>query len=199
MATQEERRTETIGKLLDATVHCLAELGYSATSTSAICKRAGVSQGALFNHFGKRVDVIVATTEAICARHLRRYDEAASSLGELDDGQIRGLVEFMRASTRLPDHRAWHEVMNAARTDTALASRVAPSLQRFETALLQSVASVFGREDLEFGVLALSLMHMFDSEAVTTSVYPNPEIEEQRVRWAAELLRMYLHAEIEAA
>jgi len=192
MATQEERRTETIGKLLDATVQCLSELGYSSTSTSAICKRAGVSQGALFNHFDKRVDVIVATTEAICARHLRRYDEAAQSLGKLDGGQLGALVEFMRASTRNADHHAWHEVMNAARTDAELAERVAPSLKRFEEALLDSAATVFGRDDLEFGVIALSLMHMFDSEAVTTSVYSNAPVEAERVRWATELLRRTL-------
>ena len=46
--TQQQRRDGTIGALLDATVTCLAERGYAATSTAAVCAEAGVSQGALF-------------------------------------------------------------------------------------------------------------------------------------------------------
>ena len=58
--TQAERREATIGKLVEATIGCLAELGYSGTSTGAICKRAGVSQGGMFRHFGTRLELIAA-------------------------------------------------------------------------------------------------------------------------------------------
>ena len=34
----------------------------------------------------------------------------------------------------------------------------------------------------------LSVMHMFDSEAITSAVYPNPELEQRRVAWATGLL-----------
>ena len=198
MATQEERRAETIGKLLEATIDSLSEVGYAATSTYAVCKRAGVSQGALFNHFPKRIDLIVAATEAICAQHLDRYATATAGLTELDEGQLRAVVEFIRASSRTREHHAWHEVMVAARTDEELRERVAGSLSAFEQSLLRTAAAVFGTHDERLGVLTLSIMHMFDSEAVTTSVYPNPDIEEERIRWATDLLRTAL-GEVESA
>lgn len=193
--TQRERRTETIGKLVDATIDSLAEGGYAATSTSVICKRAGVSQGALFNHFDKRIDLIVATTEAICTHHLERYAEAARGVGQLEADRVRAVIEFIRASTRTREHMAWHEVMVAARTDAALRERVAPSLQAFEQALLATAATVLDAPPQahdRVGVVALSIMHMFDSEAVTTAIYPNPDIEAARVEWASELLRREL-------
>lgn len=194
--TQEERRTETIGKLVEATIDSLCEVGYAATSTYVVCKRAGVSQGALFNHFGKRIDLIVQTTEAICAGHLERYAAAVEGLVVVDEGQVRAVVEFIRASSRTREHAAWHEVMVAARTDDELRERVAPSLQAFETALLATAARVFGRPgDEGLGVMALSIMHMFDSEAVTTSVYPNKKIEEDRIKWATALFKAELERE----
>lgn len=194
--SQEQRRTETNAKLIDATIGSLCDIGYAATSTYAICRRAGVSQGALFNHFDTRLDLIVAATEAICAGHLQRYDAATSGLGELARGKVRLVVEFIRASTRTQEHAAWHEVMVAARTDEELRSRVAPSLRAFEQALLQTATRMFGRaEDDGLGVVVLSILHVFDSEAVTSSVSPSEKIEQQRIVWATALLKAELERE----
>ena len=37
--------------------------------------------------------------------------------------------------------------------------------------------------------IVLSIMHMFDSEALTVTVKPNPEIEAARITWATRVLR----------
>lgn len=193
--TQAERRRETIGKLLDATIECLAERGYAQTSTSKICRRAGVSQGALYNHFDSRVDVVVAATDRICALHVAEFEAAAAAADEMDDGLVRQIVEFVRRSARTPRHSAWHEVMVAARTDEELREGVAEPLERFEQALLTTAAEVLELEATrsgQLGVVLLSLMHMFDSEAVTTAVHPNPAIEEARVEWVTAVLRAEL-------
>lgn len=193
--TQHERRTETIGKLIDATIDSLYESGYVATSTSAICKRAGVSEGGLYNHFGKRIDLIVATAEAICATHLARYKQATDAVADLRGDLAAAVIEFIRESTRTREHAAWHEIMVVARTDNELRERVAPSVKAFEEALLETATTVLGVGDdrrARVGIVALSIMHMFDSEAVTTTVYPNAQIEAARVEWATELLRSEL-------
>jgi AcrR family transcriptional regulator len=193
--TQAERRQETIGKLLDATIECLAERGYANTSTSKICKRAGVSQGGLFNHFDTRVDVIVAATDRICQQHVAQFEVAAAAADEIDQGLVRQMVEFIRMTARSPRHAAWHEVMVAARTDDDLRDGVHDALGRFERALLQTAARVLdvGQERAErLGVVLLSLMHMFDSEAVTVAVHPNAALEEARVEWVTELLQREL-------
>ena len=43
--TQAERTAETRSKLIEATVECLIDHGYSGTTTLAVCRRAGVSHG----------------------------------------------------------------------------------------------------------------------------------------------------------
>ena len=187
---RQKRSEETIASLIDATISCLHELGYAATSTNAICRRAGVSQGGLFNHFATRLDLVVAATEQICADHLQRYADIADAMppGPVD---LEAVVEVIRSSTRLPHHAAWHEVMVAARTDSELRGRVGPLVSEFEQGLIRAAGSVFGlpEDKLEhLGVVALSVMHMFDSEAVTVNVYPNPQIERARVKWIAQML-----------
>ena len=192
--TQEQRRAETIGKLLNATIHCLAELGYARTSTHQICRRAGVSQGAMFNHFSSRLEVVVATTELICERHIGRMTRPLDGIGE---DQVSVMIQIIRQASRTHEHAAWHEVMVAARTDDALRPLVRGILARFERAVLamtQNVLSLDAAGAARIGVVVLSLMHMFDSEAVTVKVHPNPEIEALRARWATSLLRNELES-----
>lgn len=56
--TQEQRSAETRSRLLQATVECLLELGYVGTSTPEVCRRAGLSRGALLHHFGGKADLV---------------------------------------------------------------------------------------------------------------------------------------------
>lgn len=195
--TQEERRQETIGKLLAATIACLSELGYAGTSTSKIVSRAGVSQGALFNHFDSRVALIVAATEEVCARHLAQFARVVDVAARLPGDRVEPVVAFARETARAPAHAAWHEVMVAARTDAALREGVRGALARFEAGLLDAAQAVFEVPDARmerFGAVVLSLMHAFDSEAVTVGIVSNEAIEAQRTAWAAEVLRAELAA-----
>ena len=49
--TQAQRVAETRGRLLDATVECLAEIGYARMTTGDVAERAGMSRGAqLYKH-----------------------------------------------------------------------------------------------------------------------------------------------------
>ena len=47
--TQAQRSASTRTALLDATVACLVESGFSATTTTEVTRRAGVSLGALLH------------------------------------------------------------------------------------------------------------------------------------------------------
>ncbi|MCA9559602.1 MAG: hypothetical protein KC583_13680, partial [Myxococcales bacterium] len=73
-----------------------------------------------------------------------------------------------------------------------LRAAVSMVLRDFEAAVLAAVqAMVPVHPDREAAVAAamLSVMHCFDSEAVTVAVYGNPAIEAKRLAWAAETLR----------
>ena len=191
--TQAQRREATIALLLSATVDALAEVGYARTSVSEICARAGVTQGALFRHFATRLDVVAAATEDIARQHIARLEETFEFPAQLapDPQTLRAVVLFIRELARGARHAAWREVMVAARTDDTLRAAVRDALGRYEEALLQTTWRFFAVEDSateHVGTVALSLMHMFDSEALTVGVYPNARIEEARVEWATKVL-----------
>lgn len=186
--TQAERREATTGKLVDATIACLAELGYANTSVAAICTRAGVSQGALFRHFATRRDIIVAAADTITQRHLARFSEGMPELGP---DAVEQIVRLVRALTRTPTHAAWREIMVAARTDADLREAASEGLQSFEQRLIDTAAAMLGLDPSvaeRAAVVLLSVMHMFDSEAVTVTVYTNESLETARIRWATEML-----------
>ena len=69
-----------------------------------------------------------------------------------------------------------------------------PAVQHFEDVALEVAATIPGApsDSHAFGTLLLSVMHMFDSEAVTDVVVQSPEIEDARQAWAVEILKREL-------
>jgi len=156
---------------------------------AGVCKKAELSQGALFRHFKSRADLIAAATEEICKRHIALVSESATLVAGEGKNAARSLVTTMRAASRTPEHAAWHEVMVAARCDEHLRKLVSPTLKKFEQDLLGALGTLGGAERSErTGTILLSLLHVFDSEAVTVAVYGNPTLEADRVEWLTELL-----------
>jgi AcrR family transcriptional regulator len=74
--TQAERRETTRQRLLEATLEALVEVGYARTTTTEIARRAGVSQGALFNHFSTKSALVGAATEALFAELVEAFRAA---------------------------------------------------------------------------------------------------------------------------
>ena len=69
---QTERTRAMRQRLLEATVECLVELGWSGTTTTVVSQRAGVSRGAQLHHFPSKQDLVVAAVEHLAER--RRFD-----------------------------------------------------------------------------------------------------------------------------
>ena len=74
---QQERSIETQGRLLDATIACLVDLGYARASTTEICKRAGLSRGAQLHHYPTKAELVSAAIERLFER---RHQEFRASL-----------------------------------------------------------------------------------------------------------------------
>lgn len=183
--TQAERREATIGRLVAATIRALAEVGYAGTSVSEICRHAQVSQGGLFRHFPTRLALIVAATEQVGAGHVA----AIQAVGGMDAAQV---VRLARDLARSDTHAAWHEVMVAARTDADLRAAVAPILRAYERALHERARALLPADhpDPEGAeTVVLTVLHAFDSEAVTRRVHSSPEVEARRLEWAVQRVR----------
>ena len=189
--TQAERKAATIAALVTATIEVLAERGYSGASTKAICQAAGCTQGALFRHFPTRAALLTHVASELGQRTVGPF----KALGDLPspDTRVRvpALVSLMQQASRSETHAAWREIVVAARTDADLLEAVSCAVAELEAQVIATVTHLFGvhgpaREYLCTTVL--SLMHMFDSEAVTRLAKQSPAIEQQRLEWAIQTL-----------
>ena len=69
-------------RLLDATVECLVERGWSGTSTTLVSERAGVSRGAQLHHFPTKNDLVLAAVEHLTEVRGAELAAAAAALRE---------------------------------------------------------------------------------------------------------------------
>ncbi|NMN95034.1 TetR/AcrR family transcriptional regulator [Antrihabitans stalactiti] len=186
--TQAERRADTMGKLIDATIDAIAEVGYHRTSLGQICERAGISRGGLFRHFDSRLDVVVAAAEEVGRRHVERFQELRATGGVT---RAADAISFARSEIRDRINTVWFELLVAARTDPDLRTRLAPVAE----AMLEEVEELGQRFTDDYGVppelaqlIITSLIHMFDGEAIFRATYPRPALEEARMAQVERLL-----------
>jgi len=66
--------------VLRAAITEFAHTGYAGTSTEAIAARAGISQPYVFRLFGTKLELFLATFEAVNRRILEAFDAAADGL-----------------------------------------------------------------------------------------------------------------------
>lgn len=137
--TQEERSSATRTLLLDATIDCLVELGYAATTTTVIAERAHVSRGAQLHHYPTKSALVAAALEHLAAKLGRGFAQQTKSLGTAED-RIDAAVDALWEGYATPLFAAWVELSVAARTDPELQSELAP----LEARLRSSVSSVLG-------------------------------------------------------
>lgn len=95
--TQEERRAETRGLLLDAASDLFAHKGFHATSAEAVAAAAGRTTGALYDHFGGKEGLLVALLERWVERRVLDLTALIDHVPELDgrlatmwDGIVHG-------------------------------------------------------------------------------------------------------------
>lgn len=123
---QTERTRAMRQRLLEATVECLVELGWSGTTTTVVSQRAGVSRGAQLHHFPSKQDLVVAAVEHLAER--RRVDMRAIDLPV--EHRTRAVLDVLSGQFTSPVFFAALELWVAARTDADLREAVAPLERR---------------------------------------------------------------------
>jgi AcrR family transcriptional regulator len=129
--TQAERSAATRSQLLDATLVCLEQLGYTRTTTTEIARQAGVSRGAQLHHFPTKVELV---TQAVEHLFERRHAEFLAAFEQLPAGASQRLdaaIDLLWSMVKGPAFLAWLELAVAARTDPELAVPVAELTGRF--------------------------------------------------------------------
>ena len=95
--TQEERRLETSGKLLKATIDLLLEQGYSRFRIADAAAKAKVSRGSQTHHFATKNELIEAAIERFFANELSQtqLDSASTTDSELLAHASQRAKEFL--------------------------------------------------------------------------------------------------------
>ena len=149
--TQSERRCATRRTLLDATAASLIDHGFAGTTTTAICARAGVSQGTLFKHFTSKALLLGAAAEHLYDQLTERFVDQFEALeqpdnlanDEPDDQRIDRALELLWQVFQSDEFGASLELEIAARTDPTLRAVLGPVLTRHGERVRSQTALLF--------------------------------------------------------
>lgn len=181
--TQQQRREETVGRLLDACIATIIDIGYARASAAVITKRAGVSVGALFRHFETMGDFMAATASEVLRRQLETGTKLVAEI-PADRPVLETALAILRDITTGPTNAVFYELVIAARTDEKLRDTMQRELAQYEAKILDAFRALPGAEDVPqeiFPVLVTLTRNVFDGAAVVEGVLPQPEIAAQRI------------------
>jgi AcrR family transcriptional regulator len=188
--TQQQRREETVGRLLEACIATIIEVGYARASAAVITKRAGVSVGALFRHFETMGDFMAATASEVLRRQLESFTKRVAEIAA-DQPALYAALAILRDITSGPTNAVLYELLIAARTDEKLRDTLQHELGQFSAKIHDAARALPGAESFPeetFPVLVALLTNVFDGAAVVEGVLPRPEIAEQRIPVLTALL-----------
>ncbi len=141
-------------RLLDATLECLVEFGWSGTSTTLVSQRAGVSRGAQLHHFPTKTDLVLAAVEHLSDARRQELEDAAAGL-PTGRRRTRAVLEMLAAHFTGPVFSAALELWVAARTDPGLREAVGPLEQRIGRETHRSTVELLGFDESQPGVREL--------------------------------------------
>lgn len=146
---KQDRSRATRQRLLEATIDCLAEMGWAAATVSVVAERAGVSRGAAQHHFPTREELITAALEHMFDTRNAQAKEEAAAVAAFADGLERteavvaGLVE----SYTSPVFKAALQVWTHAAADPVLREQIVPLEARFGRVSHRRAIEALGVDD----------------------------------------------------
>lgn len=188
--TQQQRREETVGRLLDASIASIIVVGYARASAAVITKRAGVSVGALFRHFETMSDFMAATASEVLRRQVESFTKQVAQI-PADRPALDAALTILRDITASPTNAVLYELMVAARTDEKLGTHLRDVMAQYTAKILDAARALPGVEvvgEETFPVLVALLTNVFDGAAMVRGIFPEPDIEEQRIALLSKLI-----------
>lgn len=188
--TQQQRREETVARLLQASIDTIIEVGYARASAAVITKRAGVSVGALFRHFETMGDFMAATAYEVLRRQLETFTKQVAEI-PADRPALPAALTILRDTTAGSTNAVLYELMVAARTDEKLKETLQNVLGQYSAKIHDAARALPGAESFPeetFPVIVALMTNVFDGAAIVRGVLPQPELEEQRIPMLTALL-----------
>ncbi|HEY6462299.1 MAG TPA: TetR/AcrR family transcriptional regulator [Polyangiaceae bacterium] len=119
-------------RLLEATIDCLYEVGYSRTTTIEVAARAGVSRGAQLHHFPTKKRLVTVAVKHLLQKRLDEFREAFATLPQGAD-KYNAVIDILWEKTSNRAFYAWLELVVAARTEPSLKKTVVEIAEQFAT------------------------------------------------------------------
>lgn len=188
--TQQQRREETVARLLQASIDTIIEVGYARASAAVITKRAGVSVGALFRHFETMGDFMAATAYEVLRRQLETFTKQVAEI-PADRPALPAALTILRDITAGSTNAVLYELMVAALTDEKLKETLQNVLGQYSAKIHDAARALPGAESFPeetFPVIVALMTNVFDGAAIVRGVLPQPELEEQRIPMLTALL-----------
>ena len=112
-------------RLVDATIASLVENGHARTTAVEVCRRAGVTRGALHHHFADLPDLLAAAMIDTYERHFLS-PAPLQPFTSLD-----AWIERAWERISQPEFKGVIEVWLAARNEPSLASGLRPAIEKY--------------------------------------------------------------------
>ncbi|MBK7469280.1 MAG: TetR family transcriptional regulator [Betaproteobacteria bacterium] len=196
--TQTERSGETRQQLLKATVGLIMERGLAGATLTDICRRAGVTTGALQHQFGAKNELMAATVAALFAPFAEAFPSSDRPADIPLRTRIERLVDRYAKIYADPRYPAVIEILSATRHDAGLEAAVSKHRDVQVENLAKHLAT-------EFPDVMLPLDRMLESAHQVVDLMRGGTIRMmfERSREAGEANRwracQILHAEFSAA
>jgi AcrR family transcriptional regulator len=193
---QQARAVATRNKLIEAVVRSLCSRGYAKTTTTVVAQAAGVSQGALFKHFGSKQHLIAATTEHLFHGLVEDFRSAFQVEGgnEVED-QIPRLLNELWVVFLKPELYAVIELYIAARTDEQLRQALIPVMQEHRDNLINEARRLFpdaAVNNPRFESAVDAIMSAFQGAAMSAAVLQDASHASELSAFLEHLCRLEL-------
>ncbi|MEE2786565.1 MAG: TetR/AcrR family transcriptional regulator [Myxococcota bacterium] len=199
-APKQVRSLATRQKLLGATADVLVTLGYAGTTTTEVALRAGVSQGALYKHFGSKHQLLASTTAHLFERLIDRFRHAFAQ-SRVDGDRLGRALRELWAVFIMPELYAVLELYIAARTDESLRQALVPVLIQHRANLHVEARLLFPRaaeQHPRFEQSIDGILATMQGAAMSAAVLPEMVDDQSIAEYLERLCRRELEPYVEA-
>ena len=185
LVLREQKKAQTRSNIVDASVGCFTELGYSGASTREIAKRAGVGQGLISYHFESKEALWKEAVEQVFLSQQTPFFKTPTA--KMDNTQLRrafidSLYGYAQHCIESPDLAMllYHEAgQKSHRLGWLIEHHFIPSMQRLKPMYELGIQRNLLR-DMPFNVFAFSLTGVINTHFALHEVYHSVTGEDPR-------------------
>lgn len=144
---KQDRSRATRQRLLESTVRCVAERGWSAATVAVIAQEAGISRGALQHHFRTREELIVAGLEFMFEERRALLEQMKPPRSASGTARVQAVVSALIEIYTGELFRAALHAWTAAAADEQVRAVIGPLERRFARSVHDLAVTHLGVDD----------------------------------------------------